>query len=240
MGRLSSLVRLMSRRAKTLSALNSAPGVLGSANTIVVLLASGGGAAADDGEAGDVVLEILHRFLKDLETEDLGRAPRGQRRCTLELLLGDELGSARGVVDGFDRRPESLQVSLALRERLRMGVDDLDVRERRAGERLQAMDDVELDFAGDPELVIEQQVVVAVNRAADGVLERNDAMRRPLLDDRLEDLVERLAGQRLDVGPAKMQRGCLAVGARFSLIRDSHNGFSALPPPAVLRRGGRC
>ena len=43
MGRLSSFVRLMSRSAKTLSALNSAPGVLGRAKTIVVLSASGAG-----------------------------------------------------------------------------------------------------------------------------------------------------------------------------------------------------
>ena len=43
-GRLSSLLRLISRSANTLSALNSEPGVLGSANTIVVLLASFGGA----------------------------------------------------------------------------------------------------------------------------------------------------------------------------------------------------
>ena len=64
----------MSRSAKTLSALKSAPGVLGSANTIVVLLASGGGDAADDGEARDVVLVVLHGLLQHLEPEDFGRA----------------------------------------------------------------------------------------------------------------------------------------------------------------------
>ena len=92
----------------------------------------------------------------------------------------------------------------------------------RAGQRLQTVDDVELHFAGDAELVIEQQVVVTVDGAADGVLERNDAMGRPLLDDRLEDLVERLAGQGFDVRPAEVKRRRFAVGARFSLIRDSH------------------
>ncbi len=73
------------------------------------------------------------------------------------------------------------------------------------------------------ELVIEQQIVVAMDGAADRVLERDDAVRRALLDDRFEDLVEGLAGQRLDVRSAEMQRGRFAVCPRFSLIRKSHD-----------------
>ena len=42
-GRLSSLVRLMSRSANTLRALNNAPGVLGSEKTMVVLFVLRGG-----------------------------------------------------------------------------------------------------------------------------------------------------------------------------------------------------
>ena len=212
----------MSRSAKTLSALNSAPGVLGNANTIVVLLASAGGDAADDGKARDVVFEILDGLLQHLEAKDFGGASRGESGSARQLLLGHEFGAASSVVDRFDCDSQPLQVSLALGERLRMGVDRLHVGDLRAGQRLQTVDDVELHFTGDAELVIEQQVVIAMNGAADGVLERNDAMGRPLLDDRLEDFVERLAGQGLDFRPAEMKRRGFAVGARLSLIRDSH------------------
>ena len=179
--------------------------------------------AADDREARDVVFEILNGFLQYLEAEDLCGALRGESRRAFQLLLGHQLGAARRVVHGFDGGAESLQIPFTLRERLRMRVDDLDVGDARAGQRLQAMHDVELDLAGDPELVIEQQIVVAVDGAADRVLERHDAVRRPFLDDRFEDVVEGLAGQRLDIGAAEMKRRRFAVGPRFSLIRDSHD-----------------
>ena len=59
-----------------------------------------------------------------------------------------------------------------------MRVDDLDVADLRARQRLQAVDDVELHLAGDGEVVIEEQIVVAMDRAADRVLERDHAVRR--------------------------------------------------------------
>jgi hypothetical protein len=67
-----------------------------------------------------------------------------------------------------------------------MRVDDFHVRDVRARQRLQTVDDVELHLAGDHELVLEQQIVVAMNGAADGVLERDHAVRGPFLHDSLE------------------------------------------------------
>ena len=82
----------------------------------------------------------------------------------------------------------------------------------------------ELDLAGDVQIVFEQQVVVAVNRPADRVLERHDAVRGAFPDHRLEDFVERLTWQRFGVVAAIEQRRRFAVGARFSLIRESQDG----------------
>src|SRR6185436_4729759 len=87
----------------------------------------------------------------------------------------------------------------------------------------QAVDDVELHLARDHELVLEQQVVVAVDRPADGVLERHDAVRRALPHHGFEHLVEALAGHRFDLRPTVEERRSFAVGARLSLIRESHD-----------------
>src|SRR6185436_1665090 len=84
------------------------------------------------------------------------------------------------------------------------------------------MDDIELHFTGDRDLVIEQEIVVAVYGAADRVLERDDAVGRAPLGDRFEDFVEALARQRLGLRSGELQGGRLAVGAGFSLIRESH------------------
>ena len=92
----------------------------------------------------------------------------------------------------------------------------------RAWERLQAMHDVEFHFAGDHQLVFEQQVIVAMDRAADGVLERHDTMRRSPFDNRLEHIVKALARDRLDFGSAVQERCGFAVRPGFSLISESH------------------
>ena len=104
-----------------------------------------------------------------------------------------------------------------------MRVDDLDVGELVPGSACRQCTTSSSTSPVIAELVIEQQVVVAVDGAADRVLERHHAVRGALLDDRFEHLVERLARQRLGLRSAEMQRGRFAVGARFSLIRKSHN-----------------
>jgi hypothetical protein len=100
-------------------------------------------------KARDVVLVVLHCLLQHLEAEHLRRAARRQRRGARELLLRDELGPAGGVVHRLHGGAELLQVAFTLRQRLRVRVDDADVPQRGAGQRLEAMHDVELDLAGD-------------------------------------------------------------------------------------------
>jgi hypothetical protein len=164
---------------------------------------------------------VPHGLPQDPEVRHLRGAPRERRRI-LELLLGHQLGATCSVVYRFNRHTEILEVLLALRQRLRMRVHDRDIGDLRAGQRLQAMDDIELHFAGDHELVIEEQVVVAMNGAANRVLERHHAVRGALLHHRLEHFIEALARHRFDLRSAVHKRGGLAIGAGFSLIRESH------------------
>src|SRR5690606_10749773 len=83
-------------------------------------------------------------------------------------------------------------------------------------------------------------VVVPVDGAANRVLERHHAVRGALLLDRLEHLVEGLARQRLGLRAAVGQRGSLAVGARFSLVGESHGcplnsaAFARAMAPSII------
>ena len=66
-----------------------------------------------------------------------------------------------------------------------------------------------------------QQVVVAMDAAADRVLDRQDPVRRPSRRHGGEHVVERLAGDEVGVVAEAERRG-LAVGARLSLEGDAH------------------
>ena len=62
------------------------------------------------------------------------------------------------------------------------------------------MDDRQFDLADDLELVLEQEVVVAVNGAADRVLDWQDAEGGLAALDRVEDVLEAGTGQERGVG----------------------------------------
>src|SRR4029450_256922 len=94
--------------------------------------------------------------------------------------------------------------------------------------RWQAGEDVELSLAGDGEVVVEEQVVVAMDRAADRVLERDHAVRRLLARDGIEDVFEALTRQRLGLRSAVLQRCRFAIRAWFSLICQSHSRAPSL------------
>ena len=83
------------------------------------------------------------------------------------------------------------------------------------------MHDHQLDLADDPQVVLQQQVVVAMDGAADRILDRqNPVGRRALLNrrkDRFEALPRQQVGRRLEP-----QRRRLGVGSRLPLIRDTH------------------
>ena len=72
--------------------------------------------------------------------------------------------------------------------------------ERGAWQRQQMMHDRHLDLADDRQLVLEQQIEVAVDAAADRVLDRQHAVGDPVGFDGVEDILEALAGNQLRVG----------------------------------------
>ena len=137
-------------------------------------------------------------------------------------VIHHHLGAAGGVVGGDDLDVgQRAQEALALRKALWMRIDAAQTPERRAREREQVVHDGQLDLADDRQRALEQQVVVAVNAAADRVLDRQDAAGRRAGLDRVEHFVEAPAGQELRVR-VNPPGGRLAEGARLALIRDLH------------------
>src|SRR6266545_2090376 len=179
----------------------------------------------DDAETRDVRVEILNAALQHVELEYLRRANRRDRRVVLQSLLANQLGPAGGVVDGLDlyvRQPA--EEPLALRQRLRMRVHDTHVVDAHTRKREQAVVDLELHLTDDWQLVLDQQVVIPVDGAADGVLHRQDAPRDGAIRHRLEHVLETPAGEgcRLRV---KRERRRFAVGAGLPLVRNTHPGM---------------
>ena len=84
------------------------------------------------------------------------------------------------------------------------------------------MRDDQLHLADDGEVVLEQQVVVAMDAAADGVLHGQHAVSGAALIHGLEDELEALAGEQVGVVRVA-KRGGLAIGPRLALIGDAHS-----------------
>ena len=152
------------------------------------------------------------------------RARRDRRRVP-PLLVADHLGAAGGVV-GRDRLDpvEGPQEPRALSQRLRMREDPPHFAELDARKREQVVHHRHLDLADDRQLPFDQQVVVAMNRAADRVLDRDDAEVHRAGVDRVEHFVERRIGTRIRIRQ-QPHDGRLAERSRFSLKRNSHDGL---------------
>ena len=180
------------------------------------------GFARDDEKPRHVVGVVLDPGLQHAQTEDFGGALRGDRRGRRELPLLDQFGAARRVVGGHHLdAPQGPQEPVALSEGLRMRIDLPELIDRGAGQGNEAVMHRQLDLARDLELVLHQQVVVAVNRPADGVLDRQHAAGRALLFDREKDVLERRAGHERR-GRVELRRRGLAVRARLSLVGNLH------------------
>ena len=96
-------------------------------------------------------------------------------------------------------------------------------------QRQQVMHDRHLHFADDRQIALHQQVVVAVNRSADRVLNRDDSQIDGTVGHGVEDFVEGRIRARLRIRQ-QPEHGGLTECARFSLIRDSHaDPSSSLP-----------
>jgi hypothetical protein len=72
------------------------------------------------------------------------------------------------------------------------------------------VDDDQLGFSDDGEVVLEEQVVVDMDAAADRILDRKKPMRRPAFRHRGKYLFESIARDDLGAGPRLERRG-LAV-----------------------------
>ena len=112
-----------------------------------------------------------------------------------------------------------------------MRVDSREVLDTRAGMGHQVVHHGQVDLRHDRQLVLEQQVVVATNGAGNCVLDRHNPVRRLVALDRGKHLFEASArhrlGRRLEAQP-----GCFTVGARRTLIRNTHESCS--PPKAYV------
>ena len=98
----------------------------------------------------------------------------------------------------------------------------------RAGQRQQLVDDRQLDLGLNRQLVRHQQVVVAMNAAANRVLNRQDpVMGLPALDGG-KHVLEALARQELRIR-GDTPPGRLAERARLPLIGHLHGPWSLVP-----------
>ena len=185
-------------------------------------------------ESCDVVVEILYRRRERREAEDLARARRRDRRRVHQPSVGDHLGAAGGVVGGDDLDAgECPQESLALRKPLWMRVDALQAGQRRPRQCEQVMDDRQLDFRDNRQVVLEEQIVVAVDAPANRVLDRQHAIGGGAGLDAVKDLFETAAGDQVGIGIDPACRR-LAERPQFALIRDLHD---LLTPHRYTKKG---
>ena len=156
----------MSRRAKPLSALCSAPGVLRKREDERGLGGFLGrrGRPPDQNEAGNVLFVVLNLLCGDLETEDLRGAQRRHCAGIGALPFRDHLRATGGVVhrDDLDAGNPG-EILLALRQRLRVRVHDREILEARSGPDQQTVVHGEFHFPDDRQLVLDEQVVVPMD-----------------------------------------------------------------------------
>jgi hypothetical protein len=175
---------------------------------------------------------VLDAVREHLEPVQLGGAGGRDGGGVAEPRGGDVLGGGRGVVEGLagDVEAHGVEGELALGERLRVGDDAGEEVPADAREREEAVVDGELDLADDVEAVAEEEVVVPVDAAAEGVLDGEDgAVGDPELDG-LEGHLELVAGDGV-AGGVGLRRRRLAVCPRDTLVGDAQLA-------AVHGRGG--
>ena len=173
----------------------------------------------------DVARIVLDSVRHHVQAVELRRSCARDGGGVAEVIRGDELGGAGGVVHGLARhvQAEFGESVLALRECLRMRNHSREELLSDAGEREEAVVDRELDLADDVEAVAEEEVVVPVDRAAEGVFDRhNRSIGDPELH-RLERNLELVAGNGLAVRIG-LAGGCLGVRAGNALVRDAELG----------------
>ncbi|RDX67084.1 hypothetical protein CR513_54080, partial [Mucuna pruriens] len=173
-------------------------------------------------ESRHVARIVLNAVRHNVQPVKLRRARASDGRRVAEVVGGDELRGAGSVVDGLARHvdAEFRQCLLALRERLRMRYHAREeiFSDTREGE--EAVVDRELDLADDVEAVAEEEVVVPVDRAAEGVFHREDGSVGDPELHRLERHLELVAGNGLAVRIG-FAGGGFGVRAGNALVRHT-------------------
>ncbi|RWW61459.1 hypothetical protein BHE74_00031467, partial [Ensete ventricosum] len=184
--------------------------------------------AGDDGlprqhhEPRHVAAVVLDPVRQHLQPVQLRRPGRRDCRRVPQAFAGHVLRGAGRVVEGLagDVEAEASESELALGQRLRVAHHPGEVLLAHARERQQAVVHRELHLPHDVEPAPEKQVVVAVDAAAQGVLDwEHRAVRDPQLH-RLERHLELVARDRLAVG-VRLPGRRLTVRARHALVRHA-------------------
>ncbi|WVZ01165.1 hypothetical protein V8G54_027234 [Vigna mungo] len=125
-------------------------------------------------EARHVAWIVLDAVCHHVQAVELRRPRARDGGGVAEVVCGYELGGAGGIVYGLSRHVEAEfgERVLALRERLRMRDYAREELLANAGEGEEAVVDRELHLADDMEAVAKEEVVVAVDRASEGVFHR--------------------------------------------------------------------
>eukprot|EP00962_Isochrysis_galbana_P028890 scaffold9176_cov104-Isochrysis_galbana.AAC.4 len=183
--------------------------------------------AGQDQEPGEVVCVVLDAVVEHFQPVHARRMHRGDGGRVAQPLLLDVLGRAGRVVRRHRRDLGVAQVVLRLGQRLRVAHRLFDVAHLDARQRQQRVAHAQRVLAEDVHAPVEpqQQVVVAVNRAAQRVLHRH----RPILNlarrQRHKDILEGVEAPGVDAGDAsrreRFDRRCLAVGAWHALVANS-------------------
>uniref|UniRef100_A0A804MGP4 Uncharacterized protein n=1 Tax=Zea mays TaxID=4577 RepID=A0A804MGP4_MAIZE len=184
-------------------------------------------------EAGDVAGVVLDAVRQHLHPVQLGGAGGRDGGRVAEAVGGHVLGGAGRVVEGLadDVEAHGRERVLALRQRLRVAHHAGQALLAHPGQRQQAVVHGELHLPDDVEPVPEQQVVVAVDAAAQRVLHgEHGAVRDPQLHG-LERHLELVAGDGV-AARVRLPGRLLAVRAGHALV-----GHAQLRP--VHRRRGQ-
>ncbi len=175
------------------------------------------GAARQGPEARVVVGVGLDLLRQDVEAIKLCRAPRRDRRGSLELVLHDAFSRPGRVVLRPCRHRQRSEELLALSDRLGMRDDLCQLVHHGSGESHQAVVHPHHRLAHEMKTVLEEQVVGLVDAARLAVVHRDQAQLDAAHLDRLEDLADR--GQRTQLGaPEQRQRALFRIGPGLSLI----------------------
>eukprot|EP00268_Persea_americana_P058205 TRINITY_DN7020_c0_g1_i1.p2 TRINITY_DN7020_c0_g1~~TRINITY_DN7020_c0_g1_i1.p2 ORF type:complete len:320 (-),score=41.53 TRINITY_DN7020_c0_g1_i1:261-1220(-) len=190
------------------------------------------GLAREHHEPRHVARVVLDPVRKDLEPVQIRGTGASDSGRVAEAVGRNEFGRAGRVVHGLadDVEAELGEGQLALREGLGVADDAGEILLPDAREGEETVVDGELDLADDVEAVAEEEVVVAVDAAAERVLDGEDgAVGDPELDG-LESDLELVARDGLAVGVG-FAGGGLTVGTGDALVGDAELG--------AMHRGGR-